>query len=154
MGENYSQSMWWFQLLLLLKFVPLASSFLNSLRSLWLLVASYSRWYIKLVVKGVNSFKQNIFNFCSCFSCEYVCNRWMLFPHTAIGSKTSGVDFVGTPVSAEMSPISQTSPISMSPLSGSPLSSGVNSPIASNTVIGNTQKSSVLMKIHSRRFRE
>ncbi|KAK2167715.1 hypothetical protein LSH36_25g10000 [Paralvinella palmiformis] len=72
----------------------------------------------------------------------------------AIGSKTSGVDFVGTPVSAEMSPISQTSPISMSPLSGSPLSSGVNSPIASNTVIGNTQKSSVLMKIHSRRFRE
>ncbi|XP_060080198.1 uncharacterized protein LOC132559585 [Ylistrum balloti] len=55
-----------------------------------------------------------------------------------------------TPASNDLSPISQTSPISMSPLSpgASPLSSEVNSPIA-----GTIGKEAVL-KIHSRRFRE
>ncbi|XP_021354906.1 selenocysteine insertion sequence-binding protein 2-like, partial [Mizuhopecten yessoensis] len=57
---------------------------------------------------------------------------------------------VTTPASNDLSPISQTSPISMSPLSpgASPLSSEVNSPIA-----GTIGKEAVL-KIHSRRFRE
>ncbi|KAK3094671.1 hypothetical protein FSP39_004772 [Pinctada imbricata] len=57
---------------------------------------------------------------------------------------------VGTPASNDLSPISQTSPISMSPLSPgvSPQSSEVNSPIAG--IIGKE----VRMKIHSRRFRE
>ena len=70
----------------------------------------------------------------------------------ASGSRDSSMEFNGTPASAEMSPISQTSPISMSPLSGSPLSSGINSPIAGNGA-GSMDKS-VLMKIHSRRYRE
>ena len=68
------------------------------------------------------------------------------------GSRGSSAEF-GTPASAEMSPISQTSPITMSPLSGSPLSSGINSPIAGNVVTGSMDRS-VLMKIHSRRYRE
>ncbi|GAB1605872.1 Hypothetical predicted protein [Argonauta hians] len=51
-----------------------------------------------------------------------------------------------TPASADLSPVSQTSPISISPLS-----SGVNSPIA-----GGTEKdvNPAVLKIHSRRFRE
>ncbi|XP_014779717.1 selenocysteine insertion sequence-binding protein 2-like isoform X1 [Octopus bimaculoides] len=51
-----------------------------------------------------------------------------------------------TPASADLSPVSQTSPISISPLS-----SGVNSPIA-----GATEKdvNPAVLKIHSRRFRE
>lgn len=76
----------------------------------------------------------------------------------SIGSKTSSQDLTGTctPISADMSPISQTSPISMSPLSpgGSPLSSGVNSPIASNNHLMDERSQNVIMKIHSRRFRE
>ena len=85
---------------------------------------------------------------------------------TGVSSKaSSSMDFgTATPASADMSPISQTSPISMSPLSGSPLSSGINSPIASCLTIGvgvgvtgrgkEEVDSSVLMKIHSRRYRE
>ncbi|KAJ8311671.1 hypothetical protein KUTeg_011026 [Tegillarca granosa] len=68
----------------------------------------------------------------------------------ALSSKGS-MDFgAGTPASADLSPISQTSPISMSPLSPgqSPQSSEVNSPIAG--VVGKD----VIRKIHSRRFRE
>ena len=73
-----------------------------------------------------------------------------------LGSKSSSAEAgILTPMSAEMSPISQNSPISMSPLSpgGSPLSSGINSPIASNSMLGE-RKPQVVMKIHSRRFRE
>ncbi|XP_050404547.1 selenocysteine insertion sequence-binding protein 2-like [Patella vulgata] len=52
--------------------------------------------------------------------------------------------------SAELSPISQTSPFSMSPLSpsASPLHSGFNSPIAKDS------SNPALLKIHSRRYRE
>ncbi|KAK0055783.1 selenocysteine insertion sequence-binding protein 2 [Biomphalaria pfeifferi] len=50
-------------------------------------------------------------------------------------------------LSADLSPISQTSPISMSP--ASPGNSGVNSPVT-----GSIGRDPVLMKIHSRRFRE
>ena len=71
-------------------------------------------------------------------------------------SKTSSIEPTGscTPMSADMSPISQTSPISMSPLSpgGSPLSSGINSPVAAQA--SGERRSAVIMKIHSRRFRE
>ncbi|XP_013409777.1 selenocysteine insertion sequence-binding protein 2-like isoform X3 [Lingula anatina] len=58
----------------------------------------------------------------------------------------------GTPASAELSPVSQTSPICISPPSpgGSPLSSGVNSP----TVGTKALNSKIVSKIHSRRFRE
>ena len=73
------------------------------------------------------------------------------------GSKTSHEDpGISNPGSAELSPISQTSPISMSPLTpgGSPLSSGVNSPVAANAILRETRTSSLAMKIHSRRFRE
>ncbi|XP_061185110.1 selenocysteine insertion sequence-binding protein 2-like [Saccostrea echinata] len=70
----------------------------------------------------------------------------------AFSSKGSVVDYTGTgtPASNDLSPISQTSPISMSPLSPgvSPQSSEVNSPIAG------TIGKEVRMKIHSRRFRE
>lgn len=70
----------------------------------------------------------------------------------AFSSKGSVVDYIGTgtPASNDLSPISQTSPISMSPLSPgvSPQSSEVNSPIAG------TIGKEVRMKIHSRRFRE
>ncbi|ESO82987.1 hypothetical protein LOTGIDRAFT_134361, partial [Lottia gigantea] len=52
--------------------------------------------------------------------------------------------------SAELSPVSQTSPFSMSPLSpsASPLQSGFNSPIAKDS------SNPALLKIHSRRYRE
>ncbi|XP_076080464.1 uncharacterized protein LOC143051484 isoform X1 [Mytilus galloprovincialis] len=65
-------------------------------------------------------------------------------------STKSSIDYTGTPGSANLSPVSQTSPISMSPLSPgtSPLSSEVNSPIAG--AVGKD----VVKKIHSRRFRE
>jgi hypothetical protein len=70
----------------------------------------------------------------------------------AVSSKGSVVDYTGvaTPASNDLSPISQTSPISMSPLSPgvSPQNSEVNSPIAG------TIGKEVRMKIHSRRFRE
>ena len=57
---------------------------------------------------------------------------------------------LGTPASAELSPISQQSPSCMSPMSpgASPLSSGVNSPVTG------TIQQTVKLKIHSRRFRE
>ncbi|XP_052267656.1 uncharacterized protein LOC127869273 isoform X1 [Dreissena polymorpha] len=57
---------------------------------------------------------------------------------------------IGTPNSAELSPISQPSPSCMSSLSPgtSPLSSGLTSPMTS------TLQQTVKLKIHSRRFRE
>ena len=54
----------------------------------------------------------------------------------------------------DLSPISQTSPIVMSPLSGSPLHSGFNSPVANQNAVAGNANSSVLSRIHSRRFRE
>ncbi|XP_048251279.1 uncharacterized protein LOC124121959 [Haliotis rufescens] len=68
-----------------------------------------------------------------------------------LSSKSSMELGNGASTSADLSPISQTSPISMSPLSpgASPLSSGVNSPIT-----GHSKDLKAMMKIHSRRFRE
>jgi hypothetical protein len=81
--------------------------------------------------------------------CFCTCTIPGIFAFTAMSTKSS-VDYTGTPGSANLSPISQTSPISMSPLSPgtSPLSSEVNSPIAG--AVGKD----VVRKIHSRRFRE
>ncbi|XP_041355730.1 selenocysteine insertion sequence-binding protein 2-like isoform X2 [Gigantopelta aegis] len=69
-----------------------------------------------------------------------------------ISSKSSIEMNTGQSTSADLSPISQNSPISMSPLSpgASPLSSEMNSPIAS----GKEHVNPALLKIHSRRFRE
>ncbi|XP_067653114.1 selenocysteine insertion sequence-binding protein 2-like [Haliotis asinina] len=69
-----------------------------------------------------------------------------------LSSKSSMELGNGASTSADLSPISQTSPISMSPLSPgtSPLSSGVNSPITG----GHSKDLKAMMKIHSRRFRE
>ncbi|CAH1790315.1 unnamed protein product [Owenia fusiformis] len=74
------------------------------------------------------------------------------FSQDAGSSKASSMDIDNTSMSAELSPVSQTSPISMSPLSpgGTPASSGVNSPITGATKDLNP----ALLKIHSRRFRE
>lgn len=77
------------------------------------------------------------------------------------GSKASSYG-AATPATVDMSPISQTSPVSMSPLSGSPFASGINSPIACGLAglgivpkaSGDDIEASVLMKIHSRRYRE
>ena len=81
--------------------------------------------------------------------------RQLQLYETGGSSKTSSIEPAGscTPMSADMSPISQTSPISMSPLSpgGSPISSGINSPVAHG---GGDRRPAVIMKIHSRRFRE
>ncbi|CAG5125725.1 unnamed protein product, partial [Candidula unifasciata] len=63
------------------------------------------------------------------------------------GDTSSGDANGGAELSADFSPISQTSPISMSP--ASPGNSGVNSPIT-----GSVGRDPVVMKIHSRRFRE
>ncbi|KAK3705417.1 hypothetical protein RRG08_033996 [Elysia crispata] len=69
----------------------------------------------------------------------------------ALSSKSEGTDEgevgVTAELSADLSPISQTSPISMSP--ASPGNSGVSSPSA-----GSIGRDPVIMKIHSRRFRE
>lgn len=69
----------------------------------------------------------------------------------ALSSKSEGTDEgevgVTAELSADLSPISQTSPISMSP--ASPGNSGVSSPSA-----GSLGRDPVIMKIHSRRFRE
>ncbi|RUS71840.1 hypothetical protein EGW08_020403, partial [Elysia chlorotica] len=69
----------------------------------------------------------------------------------ALSSKSEGSDEAGGGVaaqlSADLSPISQTSPISMSP--ASPGNSGVCSPST-----GSIGRDPVIMKIHSRRFRE
>ncbi|XP_059140026.1 uncharacterized protein LOC131928117 [Physella acuta] len=69
----------------------------------------------------------------------------------ALSSKSEGTDggdgSGAAELSADLSPISQTSPISMSP--ASPGNSGVNSPIT-----GSIGRDPVVMKIHSRRFRE
>ena len=87
-------------------------------------------------------------------------------------NKSSSTDFGGynTPPMSADSPISQSSPFTMSPLSpgGSPLSSGVNSPSQAgsfphgsysgmNSVAGtgmDDRTPGVMLKIHSRRFRE
>lgn len=62
----------------------------------------------------------------------------------------------GSPPSGEVSPVSQMSPYNMSPLSASPAGSAGVSPIAGNSVLGPSVPgmTSVLAKIHSRRFRE
>ena len=62
----------------------------------------------------------------------------------------------GSPPSGEVSPVSQMSPYNMSPLSVSPAGSAGVSPIAGNSVLGPGAPgmTSVLAKIHSRRFRE
>ena len=62
----------------------------------------------------------------------------------------------GSPPSGEVSPVSQMSPYNMSPLSISPAGSAGVSPIAGNSVLGPGAPgmTSVLAKIHSRRFRE
>ncbi|CAL1533082.1 unnamed protein product [Lymnaea stagnalis] len=69
----------------------------------------------------------------------------------ALSSKSDGTDggegSGAAELSADLSPISQTSPISMSP--ASPGNSGVNSPVT-----GSLGRDPVVMKIHSRRFRE
>ncbi|GFN93192.1 selenocysteine insertion sequence-binding protein 2-like [Plakobranchus ocellatus] len=69
----------------------------------------------------------------------------------ALSSKSEGTDegevAETAELSADLSPISQTSPISMSP--ASPGNSGVSSPSA-----GSIGRDPVIMKIHSRRFRE
>ncbi|KAH9502160.1 hypothetical protein Btru_070284 [Bulinus truncatus] len=69
----------------------------------------------------------------------------------ALSCKSEGTDggegSGAAELSADLSPISQTSPISMSP--ASPGNSGVNSPVT-----GSIGRDPVLMKIHSRRFRE
>ena len=57
-----------------------------------------------------------------------------------------------TPTSVNMSPISQTSPISMTPFQASPMNSEINSPIAATNAL--VSDKSILAKIHSRRFRE
>jgi len=61
-----------------------------------------------------------------------------------------------SPQSGEVSPVSQMSPYNMSPLSVSPIGSTGVSPIAGNSVLGPGAPgmTSVLAKIHSRRFRE
>ena len=62
----------------------------------------------------------------------------------------------GSPPSGEVSPVSQVSPYNMSPLSVSPAGSAGVSPIAGSGVLGPGAPgmTSVLAKIHSRRFRE
>ena len=65
---------------------------------------------------------------------------------TGLSIKETGVGGM----SVDMSPISQTSPISMSPLSGSPLSAGVQATDGASDSVD----PSVMLKIHSRRFRE
>ena len=62
----------------------------------------------------------------------------------------------GSPQSGEVSPVSQMSPYNMSPLSASPVGSAGVSPIAGNSCLGPGAPgmTSVLAKIHSRRFRE
>lgn len=62
----------------------------------------------------------------------------------------------GSPQSGEVSPVSQMSPYNMSPLSVSPVGSAGVSPIAGGGVLGPGAPgmTSVLAKIHSRRFRE
>jgi len=62
----------------------------------------------------------------------------------------------GSPQSGEVSPVSQMSPYNMSPLSVSPVGSAGVSPIAGISVLGPGAPgmTSVLAKIHSRRFRE
>jgi len=62
----------------------------------------------------------------------------------------------GSPQSGEVSPVSQMSPYDMTPLSASPAGSAGVSPIAGCSVLGPGAPgmTSVLAKIHSRRFRE
>jgi len=89
-----------------------------------------------------------IYIVCMCVYREKVCCEFV-----------EGVEPVvrnGSPQSGEVSPVSQVSPYNMSPLSVSPAGSAGVSPIAGSGVLGPGAPgmTSVLAKIHSRRFRE